>query len=55
MAIGQDKLAVTPLQMAMVASAVANGGKLMRPHMADRIVDPDGRTVETSSRRCSRP
>lgn len=47
MAIGQDKLAVTPLQMAMVVSAVANGGKLMEPHLTDRIVDPDGRTVET--------
>jgi peptidoglycan glycosyltransferase len=45
MAIGQDKLTVTPLQMAMVASAVANGGKLMKPHIADRIVDRDGRTV----------
>jgi penicillin-binding protein A len=45
MAIGQDKLNVTPLQMAMVASAVANGGRLMRPHLADRVVDPDGRTV----------
>jgi peptidoglycan glycosyltransferase len=46
MAIGQDKLAVTPLQMAMVASAVANGGTLMKPHISDRIVDPDGRTVK---------
>jgi peptidoglycan glycosyltransferase len=46
MAIGQDKLAVTPLQMAMVVAAVANGGRLMEPHLADRIVDPDGRTVE---------
>jgi penicillin-binding protein A len=45
MAIGQDKLTVTPLQMAMVASAVANGGKLMKPHLADRVVDRDGRTV----------
>lgn len=45
MAIGQDKLTVTPLQMAMVASAVANGGKLMKPHLGDRIVDRDGRTV----------
>ncbi len=45
MAIGQDKLAVTPLQMAMVVAAVANGGKLMAPHLTDRIVDPDGRTV----------
>ncbi len=46
MAIGQDKLAVTPLQMAMVVSAIANGGKLMKPHLVDRIVDPDGRTVD---------
>jgi peptidoglycan glycosyltransferase len=46
MAIGQDKLNVTPLQMAMVASAVANGGKLMKPHLTDRIVDRDGRTVD---------
>jgi penicillin-binding protein A len=46
MAIGQDKLAVTPLQMAMVASAVANGGKLVKPHLVTRVVDPDGRTVE---------
>ncbi len=45
MAIGQDKLAVTPMQMAMVVAAVANGGKLMAPHLTDRIVDPDGRTV----------
>lgn len=45
MAIGQDKLAVTPLQMAMVVAAVANGGKLMTPHLTDRVVDPDGRTV----------
>jgi peptidoglycan glycosyltransferase len=47
MAIGQDKLLVTPLQMAMVAAAVANGGKLMEPHLTDKIVDPDGRTVKT--------
>lgn len=46
MGIGQDKLAVTPLQMAMVAGAVANGGKLVRPHIVDRVVDPDGRTVD---------
>ena len=42
-AIGQERLQVTPLQMAMVASAVANGGKLMRPHMGDEIVAQDGR------------
>ncbi len=47
MGIGQDKLRVTPLQMAEVAAAVANHGKLMTPHMTERIVDPEGRTVET--------
>jgi len=46
MGIGQDKLAVTPLQMAMVAAAVANGGRLMTPHLTDHIVDRDGRTVQ---------
>jgi peptidoglycan glycosyltransferase len=44
--IGQDKLEVTPLQMAEVAAAVANRGRLMAPHLTARIVDPDGRTVE---------
>jgi peptidoglycan glycosyltransferase len=46
MGIGQDKLQVTPLQMAEVAAAVANRGRLMVPHMTARIVDPEGRTVE---------
>ncbi|HEV2975899.1 MAG TPA: penicillin-binding protein 2 [Solirubrobacteraceae bacterium] len=46
MGIGQDKLEVTPLQMAEVAAAVANGGRLMRPHLTSRIVDPEGRTVQ---------
>jgi peptidoglycan glycosyltransferase len=49
MAIGQDKLAVTPLQMAEVAAAVANNGKLMKPHLTDRVVDIDGRTVDRIS------
>ncbi len=45
--IGQGGLLVTPLQMAMVASAVANGGKLMAPRLTARVVDQTGRTVET--------
>ncbi len=45
-AIGQERLLVTPLQMAMVAAAVANGGKLMKPQIWNRVVDPDGRVVE---------
>ena len=42
-AIGQERLAVTPLQMAEVASAVANRGRLMKPQIWSRVVDPDGR------------
>jgi peptidoglycan glycosyltransferase len=49
MGIGQDKLEVVPLQMAEVAAAVANHGKLMVPHMTERIVDRDGRTVQRIS------
>ncbi|HMB52536.1 MAG TPA: penicillin-binding transpeptidase domain-containing protein, partial [Thermoanaerobaculia bacterium] len=45
-AIGQERLAVTALQMAEVASAVANGGSLMRPQIWSRVVDPDGRVTE---------
>jgi penicillin-binding protein A len=45
-AIGQERLRVTPLQMAMVAATVANGGVRMAPHITSRIVDTDGRVVE---------
>ena len=45
--IGQGGLLVTPIQMAMVASAVANHGTLMRPRLTSKIVDQDGRTAET--------
>jgi peptidoglycan glycosyltransferase len=44
-AIGQERLQVTPLQMALVAAGVANGGSLMRPHLVERVMDRDGRTV----------
>ena len=47
--IGEGGLQVTPLQMAMVAAAVADGGTLMTPHLIDRVVDPDGRTVRTTN------
>ena len=45
-AIGQERLFVTPLQMAEVAATVANGGKLMRPQLWERVIDPDGRTIK---------
>jgi peptidoglycan glycosyltransferase len=43
-AIGQEPhLFVTPLQMAMVAAAVGNKGRLMQPHLGDKVIAPDGR------------
>jgi peptidoglycan glycosyltransferase len=44
-AFGQERLLVTPLQMAMVAGTIANEGKLMEPYVVDRIVAPDGSIV----------
>jgi penicillin-binding protein A len=44
-AIGQERLQVTPLQMALVAAGVANGGSLMRPHLVRTVKDRDGRVV----------
>jgi peptidoglycan glycosyltransferase len=45
LAFGQERLLVTPLQMAMVVATVANGGILMEPHVVDRIVSPGGDVV----------
>ena len=45
-AIGQERLQVTPLQMAMVAAAVGNGGVLMKPRLTERVVDKDGRVTD---------
>jgi len=44
-AIGQERLQVSPLQMAMVAAAIANKGRLIRPHLVEKVTDADGRTV----------
>ncbi|MFB7211959.1 peptidoglycan D,D-transpeptidase FtsI family protein [Streptomyces sp. NPDC056255] len=49
--IGQFDTTATPLQMAMVASAVANGGDLRYPHLVDRTTTRSGSTVhQTGSR-----
>jgi peptidoglycan glycosyltransferase len=49
-AIGQGglegEIRSSPLQMAEVAAAIANGGRLMRPRLTDRIVRKDGRVKE---------
>jgi peptidoglycan glycosyltransferase len=42
LAFGQERMLVTPLQMAMVAAGIANGGVVMEPRVVDRILEPDG-------------
>jgi peptidoglycan glycosyltransferase len=44
--IGQFETATTPLQMAMVASAVANDGTLMKPYMVDKRQAPNLDVIE---------
>ncbi len=44
--IGQFDDTATPLQMAMVSSAIANGGDLQTPQMVDKLTDSGGNTLQ---------
>jgi peptidoglycan glycosyltransferase len=44
-AIGQGLVAVPPMQMAMVAQAVANGGVMMTPHVLDHVQNNEGQAI----------
>jgi penicillin-binding protein A len=48
LAFGQERMLVTPLQMAMVASAIGNGGIVPRPYVVQKIVAHDGTTIRTA-------
>ncbi|HEA47271.1 MAG TPA: penicillin-binding protein 2 [bacterium] len=45
LSIGQGYLLVTPLQMANLIGAIANGGRLYRPYLVKRIISPEGETI----------
>jgi peptidoglycan glycosyltransferase len=47
-AFGQGEILVSPIQMAMVASCFANGGKMMQPYLVESVTDRDGDTIETT-------
>ncbi|HJT37543.1 MAG TPA: penicillin-binding transpeptidase domain-containing protein, partial [Actinomycetota bacterium] len=47
MSIGQGDVEATPLQMAVVYAAVANGGNVLVPHLGMQILTPAGKVVKT--------
>lgn len=44
-AIGQGNVTATPLQVTRTTAAIANGGKLVTPHIVDEVISPDGKSV----------
>jgi peptidoglycan glycosyltransferase len=48
-AIGQYDVRVTPLQVAMVSAAIANGGVVMRPYLINQVLSADLQTIDRTS------
>lgn len=44
-AIGQGEVLLTPIELVRFTAAVANGGRLVRPHACLRLQDPDGTPI----------
>jgi penicillin-binding protein A len=51
LAFGQWTMEATPLQMAMVAATVANGGVVPRPYLVQKVTGPDGSTMQNTKPR----
>jgi peptidoglycan glycosyltransferase len=49
LAFGQERMLVTPLQMALIGATIADGGTEPRPYLVQRVVAPDGSNVATTS------
>jgi penicillin-binding protein 2 len=47
-AVGQGDLLVSPIQMAMAVSAIANGGSLLKPHFVSQVTDANGKVVSST-------
>jgi penicillin-binding protein 2 len=47
LAVGQGDLQATPLQLAVAYATIANGGSVVRPHVAQEVQNPLGQTEET--------
>ncbi len=51
LAIGQGDLKCSPLQVARMCAAIANGGRLVQPHFFDYAVDAEGTVVDSFERK----
>jgi len=49
--MGQGKILVTPLHMAMIAAGIANKGTVMQPTLVKRVVSPDGQVLQNTKAR----
>ncbi|WP_433299604.1 peptidoglycan D,D-transpeptidase FtsI family protein [Actinoplanes sp. CA-030573] len=47
--IGQRDVRMTPMQGALIAATVANGGKQMRPYLVQKLLSPDRRTIYSAT------
>ena len=47
--IGQRDVRMTPVQGALMAATVANGGKQMRPYLVQKLLGPDRRTIYSAN------
>lgn len=45
--IGQGNVLMTPLNMAMITSSIANNGDIMKPRLVNEIISPKGKTIRT--------
>jgi peptidoglycan glycosyltransferase len=51
LAFGQEKMVVTPLQMALVAATIAGGGREPQPYLVQKVTAPDGSIVSKTTPR----
>jgi len=46
--MGQGEVLITPLNMAMIASAIANNGKMVKPILVKEVISPEGKIVKVN-------
>jgi len=54
LAVGQGDVKISPLQLAVAYGALANGGRVLRPHLGERIEDASGRVIQEFRARARR-